>query len=42
MKNKTFTIQEIWDASKSRIFKSKKEYNRKPKHKNKKDGGFNT
>ncbi len=32
---KQFTIQEIWQASKSSIVKSKKTYSRKVKHKNK-------
>jgi len=30
------TMQEIWQASKTRIFKNKKKYNRKSKHR--KDG----
>jgi len=33
MKNIEFTIQEIWSVSKSRIFKNKKKYTRKSKHK---------
>ena len=33
MKTTTFTIQEIWMASKPSVQKSKKTYNRKPKHK---------
>lgn len=29
------TIQEIWKATRPVVYKSKKTYNRKPKHKNK-------
>tara|TARA_R110000744_G_scaffold199023_1_gene318257 strand:- start:323 stop:493 length:171 start_codon:yes stop_codon:yes gene_type:complete len=29
----TFTQQEIWDAMRSNVHKSKKDYKRKPKHK---------
>jgi len=28
------TMREIWDATKPKIQKNKKKYNRKPKHKN--------
>jgi hypothetical protein len=30
-----FTIQEIWQAMRSNVHKSKKQYTRKDKHKNK-------
>jgi hypothetical protein len=30
----TFTMQEIWQHTMPRVQKSKKQYNRKPKHKN--------
>ena len=30
-----FTIQEIWQAMRSNVHKSKKQYTRKSKHKNK-------
>lgn len=33
MKTITFTMQEIWMASRPSAQKSKKSYNRKPKHK---------
>ncbi len=33
MKNIELTIQEIWSASKSRVFKNKKKYSRKSKYK---------
>lgn len=33
MKTVTFTMQEIWAASRPSVQKSKKAYNRKPKHK---------
>ena len=33
MKTITFTMQEIWAASRPSVQKSKKAYNRKPKHK---------
>lgn len=33
MKTITFTMQEIWMASRPSVQKSKKAYNRKPKHK---------
>jgi len=32
MKTITFTMQEIWAASRPSVQKSKKVYNRKPKH----------
>ena len=35
MKKIILTIQEIWDATKTKIIKSKKLYSRKTKHKNK-------
>ena len=31
------TMQEIWDAMRSNVYKSKKKYSRKNKHKNEKD-----
>jgi hypothetical protein len=34
MKTVTFTMQEIWAASKKSIQKNKKKYDRKDKHKN--------
>ena len=30
-----FTMQEIWEAMKSNVYKNKKNYTRKNKHKNK-------
>ena len=39
MKQEQFTIQEIWDASKTLIHKSKKKYNRTEKHLKKAKGG---
>lgn len=33
MKKVKLTIQEIWDASKQKIFRNKKKYTRKKKHK---------
>jgi hypothetical protein len=35
MKTVVFTIQEIWEASKTKIFKNKKKYSRKKKRENK-------
>jgi hypothetical protein len=34
MKTIVFTIQEIWEASKTKVFKNKKKYSRKNKRKN--------
>ena len=30
-----FTIQEVWQAMRGNVYKNKKKYNRKNKHKNK-------
>jgi hypothetical protein len=35
MKTVVFTIQEIWEASKTKVFKNKKKYSRKQKRKDK-------
>lgn len=35
MKTVVFTIQEIWQASKPKVFKNKKKYTRKKKRKDK-------
>ena len=35
LKNTQFTIQEIWMAMRGKVQKSKKQYTRKTKHKNK-------
>jgi len=35
MEKVVFTIQEIWQASKTKVFKNKKKYSRKEKRKNK-------
>lgn len=37
MKKKVFTMQEIWMASRPNIFKNKKKYKRKNKHRRKKN-----
>lgn len=37
MKTIVLTIQEIWEASKTKIFKNKKKYSRKQKRKDKYD-----
>ena len=37
MKTVTFTMQEIWAASKITVQKNKKKYDRKDKHKNSKN-----
>ncbi len=41
MKKIVITIQEIWQATRSSIRKSKKTYSRKNKHKSKEDYGRN-
>jgi len=35
LKNTQFTIQEIWQAMRGNIYKNKKKYTRKDKHKGK-------
>jgi len=35
MEKVVFTIQEIWQACKTKVFKNKKKYSRKEKRKNK-------
>ena len=35
MKKEKLTKQEIWNATRPNVYKSKKNYTRKPKHKNK-------
>ena len=35
MEKVVFTIQETWQASKTKVFKNKKKYSRKEKRKNK-------
>ena len=37
MKKIEVTIQEIWDASKPKVFKNKKKYSRKSKYKKKEE-----
>ena len=37
MKTIVLTQQEIWDATRPNVYKSKKAYTRKPKHKKKRD-----
>lgn len=39
MKEIVLTKEEIWQATRPNIYKNKKKYNRKPKHKKEEDNG---